>query len=156
MELFLKEQIVLEQMRQHHRETVASYRALDAKALSLLEIGSIIITLLTGFQLANSKLENGSLLIIALIFYACTAICAFKVIFPKEIQREPIQANWEAISAKLKEPDDTFLYTLLSGYEDSIKANDEVNSEKAFYLRLTFILLTVTVAVSLLAVFFVK
>lgn len=147
-----KEQIILEQMRQHHKETIASFRSIDSKALSILEVSSIIITISTGLQLANPQSQNQGVLVISVMLYLFTALAAFKVLFPKPLRLEPIEAKWNEIRDSLNQDDDEFYYSLLSGYEDSISHNQGIIDGKAWYLKLTVILLSVTVILVLLAV----
>lgn len=149
--LTFKEQSVLDQLRQNHKQTVSDFESLDNKASIILSTSSIVITIITGVQLISGiSLRTSNLLIILLLFGA-TLVFIFKALFPTDIAYEPIKADWNKIREALEDEDNEFYYRLLSGYEYSILRNMEINTAKAKMIRFSFVTLSATTILSLLS-----
>jgi len=148
--LTFKEKAVLDQIKQHHRDTVAEFSILDGKASAVISVSSIIITIITGFKLAGSQNTNAGNIWPIFLLYIVTLVFALMALLPRDAYHEPIKPHWDDIRDALKTNDDDFFYRLLSGYELSITRNLEINSNKARFVSISFISLGVTVIVALL------
>src|SRR5262245_6667855 len=99
--LTFKEKTILDQMKQHHRDTVAEFSILDSKALAIVSVSSIVMTIITGFKLAGAQNTQSDNIWPIVIFYIFTLLSAFWVLRPRETSHEPIKANWHDIQDAL-------------------------------------------------------
>lgn len=152
--LTFQEQIILQQLQKHHNQTLNDFDKLDAKAQSVVSVSSVIITIISGFQLASSATFDGGRLLIILALYLATFGCALWALLPKELYYEPIKTDWDHVRDALRLDEDDFYFRLLSGYELAFYRNREVNIRKANLVYVSYILLGITVLITLLLALF--
>jgi hypothetical protein len=151
-----QERTVLELMHRHHADTVNTLDKLDLKAISIIQVSSVIISIISGFQLVtaqatSSQAPDKSRLILILAFYIATFVLAVWALFPKAYFREPVKANWDDIRDTLKLSEDDFYFSLLTGYEQAILRNQEIIDRKSRLIQIAYIALGVTVGTALLS-----
>lgn len=144
--LTFKEQTVLDQMRQHHRDTATEFGILDGKALAVISVSSIIISIITGFKLVGAQTLNIWPIVVS---YVLTLLSALWVLRPQRTRHEPIEPDWDKIHDELSKTDDDFFYTLLAGYEQTVTYNLKVNARKATFVNIAVTLLGATVIIAL-------
>ena len=74
--LSFQEQTVLGLMQRYHGDTVTNLDRLDAKALHIVTVSSVIITIISGLQLATAQSGIGDRLWTIFVLYLVTFIAA--------------------------------------------------------------------------------
>lgn len=151
-QLSFSQKTVLELVQRNFQAEVTIFDALDRKAQSVLAISSIIITIITGFQLASNSATPQGQLIIMLVIYGLTVMAALAALVPQEISHEPIKPSWHEMKKASNTPTQEFYDKILVDYEMSILRNRDVNASKARRVKLAFIALAFSVGFALFLV----
>ena len=153
--LTFPQQAVLDQLRSNFEATKTAFYSLDRKAQGIVSVSSIIVSIVTGFQLTKAgDLINICFLLVILIMYLSTLVTALASLFPFDVKLEPIKPYWKNITGTLnvgKENPNQFYRELLGGYARATRYNARVVRQKSCLVKISFVLLGGTVMVTLVA-----
>jgi len=136
----IAEKLALEEMRRLLDEHSKSSDMLDRKAMTLLGSASFIISL---FGLLQLRLISGAQpdayrlgIVVVVILYIILVFLTTNALKPRKY-RSPIAPEWDVISENIfeKESKDA-LFTMVSGYIESINCYENHTAEKARLIRI--------------------
>lgn len=155
MDTLADKRIVLDELRKSLDRMYGAYDTLDGKLQQLLGLTSLIVAISGTLQLSVLRQIGGALfwasLIIALVLYVWIFRIAFMALRPR-IKQGTITKNWDVLNELyFGEPESDILIRLISDHIESIEELEKINREKSRAVRQLMVLISVLVAIILLA-----
>jgi hypothetical protein len=147
---------ILRLMQNHYKRSEDNGKELEDKAQQIITISTVIVGLVSAFNVTQGPLSTERKLIFVALFivYAAALYFCFHALFPRKWKGEPLQATWpEFLRVSAKSLDDYYDWVIES-YIESIAVNEKVLSKKVRDVELAIILIGCQVSIIFIIIFF--
>jgi hypothetical protein len=155
-ELNFVESDVFRLMQNHYKRSEDTAKGLDDKAQQIITIASIIVGLISAFNIGQGTISINRQYILLAMFVSYVVSCAavLDAMFPRKWKGEPLEADWAKYKQVVKMTTFDYYEWVIEAYIEAIDINANVLARKSWDVKVAIFFLVVEVGVIFLLIAF--